>query len=64
LWQIGGFLLVLRCPPPIKLTAIRHDVTDILLKVTLNMITLTRATKKFFGPQVKKKFGSLLQFFK
>jgi hypothetical protein len=58
--QIGGFLLVLRCPPPIKLTAIRHDITDILFKVTLNMIILTRATKKMFGPQGKKKCSPLL----
>ena len=32
---VGGFLLVLWCPPPIKLT-----VTEILLKVALNIITL------------------------
>ena len=32
---IGGFLLVLWLPPPIKLTA-----TEILLKVALNTITL------------------------
>ncbi len=64
LWQIGGFLLVLRCPPPIKLTAIHHDITDILFKETLKLITLTRTTKKIVGPQDKKKFGPLLQFFK
>ena len=34
--QVGGFLLVLRFPPQIKLN--RHDITEILLKVTLNTI--------------------------
>jgi len=29
--QVGGFLRVLRLPPPIKLTT--HDITEILLKV-------------------------------
>jgi len=37
--QVGGFLLVLRFPPPVKLT--RHDITEILLKVALSIITLT-----------------------
>jgi len=40
--QIGGFLRVLRFPPPIKLTATtktdHHDITEILLKVALNAI--------------------------
>jgi hypothetical protein len=36
--QVCGFLRVLRFPPPIKLT---HDITEILLKVALNNITLT-----------------------
>ena len=35
--HIGSFLWVLQFPPPIKLTAI----TEILLKVALNTITLT-----------------------
>jgi len=35
LQQVGGFLWVLRFPPPIKLTT---DITEILLKVTLNTI--------------------------
>ena len=39
LWQVGGFLLILRFPPPIKLT--RHDITEILLKVALNTINQT-----------------------
>jgi hypothetical protein len=34
-WHVGGFLLVLQFPPPIKLTA------KILLKVALNTITPT-----------------------
>ena len=37
--QVGGFLQVLRFPPAIKLTAM-HDITEILLKVALNTITL------------------------
>jgi hypothetical protein len=36
--QVSGFLWVLRFPPPIKLS---HDITEILLKVALNNITLT-----------------------
>ena len=40
LWQVDGFLQVLRFPPPIKLTA--HDTTDILLKVVLNTINQTK----------------------
>jgi hypothetical protein len=37
--QLGGFLPALRFPPPIKL--IGNDKTEILLKVTINTITLT-----------------------
>ena len=36
--QVGGFLRVIRFPPPIKLTL---DITDILLKVALNTIKQT-----------------------
>jgi len=32
--QFGGFLRILRFPPPIKTD--RHDITEILLKVALN----------------------------
>ena len=39
--QISGFLRVLQFPPPIKLIA-KIDITEILLKVALNIITLTR----------------------
>jgi hypothetical protein len=39
LWQVGGFLQVLRFHPPIKND--RHNITQILLKVALNTITLT-----------------------
>ena len=35
LWQVGCFLRILRFPPPIK------DVTEIVLKVALNTMTLT-----------------------
>jgi len=35
--QIGGFLWILRFPPPIKL----HNITEILLKVALNTIKQT-----------------------
>jgi hypothetical protein len=39
--QVGGFLRVLRFPPPIKTDC--HDITEMLLKVALNttIITLT-----------------------
>jgi hypothetical protein len=36
LQQVGGFLCVLRFPPPIKLTA--HYLAEILFKVVLNTI--------------------------
>ena len=36
---VGGFLKVLRFPPPIKLT--NQDITEILLKVVLNTIKQT-----------------------
>jgi hypothetical protein len=35
LWQVSGFLQVIQFPPPIKL---RHDITELLLEVTLNTI--------------------------
>jgi hypothetical protein len=35
--QISGFLQVLWFPPPIKLTARYTEITEILLKVTLNI---------------------------
>jgi hypothetical protein len=38
--QVGGYLRVLRFPPPTNKTD-RHDITEILLKVELNIITLT-----------------------
>ena len=37
--QVGDFLWVLLLPPTIKYD--RHDITEILLKVVLNTITLT-----------------------
>ena len=36
LWQVGGFLWVLRFPQQIK--TYHHDITEILLKVALNTI--------------------------
>ena len=37
--EVGGFLRVLWFPPPITLTC--HDITEILLIVTSNTVTLT-----------------------
>ena len=37
LLQVSGFFLVLRFPPPINLY---HNITEILLKVALNTLTL------------------------
>jgi len=37
--QVGGFLWVLRFPPPIKSDS--HDITEIYLKVVFNTIILT-----------------------
>ena len=49
LWQVGGFLRVLRFPSSIKLTA--KIMTEILLKVALNTITIT----KYFAMKIKIK---------
>jgi hypothetical protein len=38
--QVSGFLWVLQFLPPIKLTIKKYNVTEILLKVALNTITL------------------------
>ena len=38
--QVGGFLRILRFPPPIKTD--RHDIPEILLKVALNTINQTK----------------------
>jgi hypothetical protein len=45
LQHIGGFLRVIRFPPPIKLTTTKayKDITNTLLNVALNTITLTIA---------------------
>jgi hypothetical protein len=37
--QVGGFLRVLRFPPPIKIN--RNDIAEMLLKVALNTINQT-----------------------
>jgi hypothetical protein len=39
--QFGGFYRVFRFPLPIKLAATKYRVAEILLKVALNIITLT-----------------------
>jgi hypothetical protein len=39
--QLGGFHRVFRFPLPIKLAATKYRVAEILLKVALNIITLT-----------------------
>jgi hypothetical protein len=39
--QVDGFLWILRFPPPLKTD--RYDITEILLKVVLNTITLILA---------------------
>ena len=44
LQQVGGFLWVLWCHPPINLMHC-HDIAEILLKVALNIITLTHEIK-------------------
>ena len=40
LWQVGGFLKLLRFPKTNKADC--HDMTEILLKVALNTKTLTK----------------------
>jgi hypothetical protein len=44
---IFGFLQVLQIPPSIKLTA-WHNITEILLKMTLNTISLTLTPYYYF----------------
>jgi hypothetical protein len=41
--QFGGFHRVFRFPLPIKLAATKYRVAEILLKVALNIITLTHS---------------------
>jgi hypothetical protein len=43
--QVGGFLRVLRFPPPSNKT-VRHDITEILLKVALSIINQTNKKTK------------------
>ena len=43
LGQIGGFLRVLRFPPPNKTD--RHDINEILLKVALDIIKPTYSSR-------------------
>jgi hypothetical protein len=51
--HVGGFLRILRFPPPIKLTATIIDIAEKLLKVALNTIALNPSPKK------KKKFQQI-----
>jgi hypothetical protein len=44
--QVGGFLRLLRFPPPIKLT---HNITETLLKVTLSTISLIPSKKQLWN---------------
>jgi len=46
---VSGFLRALPFPPPIKLTATIYVISEILLKVALNTITLTPITTNFFS---------------
>jgi hypothetical protein len=54
LWQIGGFLRVLRFPPPITLTA---PITEILLKVALNTIK-QQTNKQIPGPAYRNRIST------
>ena len=49
----GGFLRILRFPPPIKLT---HDITEILLKAALKTINQTKPTIIKFHQSLHKLF--------
>jgi hypothetical protein len=52
--QVGGFLWVLRFPPPIKLT---HDITEILLKCLF--LSFNKIRYNFFILFVKKAIWSV-----
>jgi hypothetical protein len=57
LQQIGGFLRVIRFPPPIKTD--RHDITQILLKVVVNIIKnpkKTTAIYQYTNPRIDNNF--------
>jgi hypothetical protein len=49
--QVGGFLRVLQFPPPIQND--RHEITDLLLKVVLNTITLTLPIFEIYKEKVQ-----------
>ena len=55
---VGGFIWVLLFPPPLKLTTTIIDITQILLKVALNTITLT-ITLKISGDYIRNKIKLL-----
>ena len=52
--QVGGFLWLLRFPPPIKLTSSVYIVAEILLKVTLNTINITNPMICIYIQQTNK----------
>ena len=58
--QVGGFLRVLWFPPSIKLTTTIYIVTELLLKVVLNTLTLTQMLIFFFHYDCKISLRSLL----
>ena len=55
---VGGFLWVLLFPPPLKLTTTIINITQILLKVALNTITLI-ITLKISGDYIRNKMKLL-----
>jgi hypothetical protein len=60
--QIGGFLPLLRFPPPIKTD--RHDIAEILLKVALNTIILTLTLLFFFSVCVDNRATQSCEYWK
>ena len=61
LQQIGGFLRVIRFPPPIKTD--RHDITQILLKVAVNTIKKNKkntAIYQYTNPRIDNNFHKWL----
>ena len=51
--QVGGFLRVLQFPPPNKTDL--HDITEILLNVSLNTISQTMANTTFYDHYNSKR---------
>jgi len=57
--QVSGFLRVLWFPPPIKQTD-RYYITEILLKVALNTITLTLSLYLFLIVVMKDEMYTVI----